>query len=75
MEILYRAIKVYLCCAFASNPTFVLNGRMNTPRNAARWLEEEISNAGAPPHGEQVPPPEEDANVDQASVNYPPLTD
>ena len=48
---------------------------MNTQRNASRRLEEEISNAGVPPRGEQVPPLEEDANVDQALVNLPPLMD
>ena len=39
---------------------------MNTRRNASRRLEEEISNAGPPPYGEQVPPLSEDANVEQA---------
>ncbi|TMX05474.1 hypothetical protein EJD97_018752 [Solanum chilense] len=47
---------------------------MNTRRNAARWIEEEIANVGSPPHCEKVPPLKEDANVDQASVNPPPLT-
>ena len=35
---------------------------MNTRRNEAQRLEEEISNAGVPPRGDQVPPLEEDAN-------------
>ena len=35
----------------------------------------EIANVGAPPRGEEVPPFEEDANVDQAPVSSPPLTD
>ena len=48
---------------------------MNTRRNVTRRLEEEIANAGAPPRGDQVPPLKEDANVDQALVNPPPLTD
>ena len=48
---------------------------MNTRRNAAQRLEEEIANAEAPPVGQQVPPLEEDANVDQAPVNPPTLTD
>ena len=48
---------------------------MDTRRNVARILVEEISNAGAPPRGEKVPLLEEDANVDQAPVNPPPLTD
>ncbi|TMW99834.1 hypothetical protein EJD97_001873 [Solanum chilense] len=48
---------------------------MNTRRNEARRLDEEIANAGAPPRGNQVPPLEEDVNDDQASVNPPPLTD
>ena len=46
---------------------------MNTRRNAARRLEEEVSNAEAPPHGDQVPPLEEDANVEQAPANPPPM--
>ncbi|TMX04404.1 hypothetical protein EJD97_008955 [Solanum chilense] len=48
---------------------------MNTRWNAARRLEEEISNAGAPPRCEKVPPLEEDANVEQAPANPAPLTD
>ena len=46
---------------------------MSTQRNAARRLEEEFSNAGAPPHDEQVPPLEENDNVDQALTNPPPM--
>ena len=61
-------------CVVESNPIFVLIGSMNTQINAARKLEEEIANAGAPHRGEQVPPFEEDTNVDQALVNPPPLT-
>ena len=48
---------------------------MNTRRNVTRRLEEEIANAGAPSRSEQVPPLEEDANVDQAPFNPPPLKD
>ena len=48
---------------------------MNTQRNAARKLEEEIANVGAPPRGEQVPPLEEDVNMEKVSVNSPPLMD
>ena len=48
---------------------------MNTRRNASQILEKEIANAGVPPHGDQVPPLEEDVNNDQAPVNPPPLTD
>ena len=48
---------------------------MNTRRNATRRLEEKIANVGAPPRGKQVPPLVEDANVDQAPVNPPPLMD
>ena len=48
---------------------------MNTRRNVARRLEEETANAGAPPHGDQVPPLEEGDNDDQAPLNPPPLTD
>ena len=47
---------------------------MNTLRNKAQRVEDEISNVGAPPRGEQVPPFEDYANVDQASDNPPPLT-
>ena len=59
---------------FLSNSIVVLIERINTRRNAARRLEEEISNAGAPPHGDRVPPVEEDANMEHAQVNPPPLT-
>ena len=48
---------------------------MNTLRNAARRLEEEIFNAGVPPRGDQVSPLEKDVNDDQALVNPPPLAD
>ena len=48
---------------------------MNTQRTAARRLDKEISNGGAPPRGNQVPPLEEVANDDQAPVNLPSLTD
>ena len=75
MEILYRANRVYLWCAFVSNPIVVLIRSMNTRRNVAQRVEEEITNAGAPPHGEQVPPLEENANVDQALANTPPMTE
>ena len=42
---------------------------MNTLRNKAQRVEDEISNVGAPPRGEQVPPFEDYANVDQAPAN------
>ena len=42
---------------------------MNTRRNSTRRLEEEVSNVGDPPHYEQVPPLEENANVGQAPAN------
>ena len=48
---------------------------MNTRRNATRRLKEEVANAGAPPHDEQVLPLEENANVDQALANPPPITE
>ena len=73
MEILYRAILVYLWCAFASNRIFFPIGSMNTRRNEDQRLGEEIFNAGASPRVEKVPSLEEDANVEQASVNPPPL--
>ena len=47
---------------------------MNTRRNAAQRLEEEIANTGVPPSGDKVPPIEEDVNDDQAPVNPPPMT-
>ena len=47
---------------------------MNTRSNAARRLDAEISNAGDPPCGDQVPPLDEDMNDDKAPVD-PPLTD
>ena len=75
LEIFYRAIRVYLWGDFSSNPIVVLIGRMNTRRNATRRLEEEISNVEAPLYGDQVSPLEEDANMEQAPVNPPPLTD
>ena len=53
----------------------VLIRRINTRRNAARRLEEEIANVGAAPHGDQVPPLEEDAYMEHAPINPPPLTD
>ena len=46
---------------------------MNTRRNTARRLEEEVSNTGAPPHGDQVPPLEEDANMEESPSNPPPM--
>ena len=48
---------------------------MNTRRNATRRVEQEITNVGVPPSGDQVPPLEEDVNDEQAPVNPPPLTD
>ena len=62
-------------CSFVSNPIFLPIGSMKTQRNLARRLDEEISNEGAPPCGDQVPPLEEDANTDPALVNPHPLTD
>ena len=47
---------------------------MNTRRNAARRLKDEIANAGAPPRGDQVPQLDEGSDIDQAPVNPPPLT-
>ena len=49
LEILYRATRVYLWFAFASDRIVVLIGRMNNRMNATQRLEEDISNAGAPP--------------------------
>ena len=53
----------------------VLIGSMNTRRNASRRLEDEIDNAGDPPHGEKLPPLEENSNVEPAQVNTPSLTE
>ena len=47
---------------------------MNTRRNAAPRLEKKVSNAGAPPHDEHVTPLKENANVEQAPANPPPMT-
>ena len=47
---------------------------MNTQRTAARRLDKEISNGGAPPRGNQVPPLEEVANDDRNLVSTPYLT-
>ena len=41
--------RVYLWCAFASNPIVVLIGSISNQRNAARRLEEEVANTGVPP--------------------------
>ena len=51
----------------------MLIGSINTRRNVARRLEEEVANAGAPSHDEQVPPLEENANDDQALANPIPI--
>ena len=42
---------------------------MNNRRNAARRLEEEITNAEAPPRGDQFPRLKDEDNVEQAPVN------
>ena len=75
MENLYCDIKVYLCYTFSPHTIIVLIRRKNTQRNATRRLQGNISNAGAPPRGEQVPPLKEDGNMEQAPVHHPPLTD
>ena len=62
-------------CAFTSKPIVVIIGFINTRRNTARRLEEEVANAGAPPCGDQVPPLEENTNVDQALANPLPMTE
>ena len=48
---------------------------MNTRRNAPLRLKEEVANVGAPPHVDQVPPLEENANVDQAPAIPQPMTE
>ena len=47
---------------------------MNTRRNVAERLEEEIAIARSPPRGDQVPLLEEKSNFEEAPVNPPPLT-
>ena len=46
---------------------------MNTRSNVARRLEEEVANAGAPPHDEKLLVLEENANVNEASAKPPPI--
>ena len=48
---------------------------MNSRSNAAQWLEAEISNAGAPPPSEEVPPLEEDSYMEKTPVHPPLLKD
>ena len=55
---------------------------MTTRREAARRVQEEIANVGAPPQDNQVPPqgnnapPQEQVPLDgQASINPPAMTD
>ena len=48
---------------------------MNKRRNASGRLGEEIADAGAPPHGDQVPSLEKYSNMEHAPVNPSPLTD
>ena len=48
---------------------------MNTGRTTARRLDEDISNVGVPPQGNQVSPLKEVANDDQEMANPPSLTD
>ncbi len=75
MEILYRAIRVYIWCSFESNRIVVITKMMNTRRNVARRLEDEIPNAGAPPHGDKVPSIKKGENDYQASMNPLSFTD
>ena len=62
-------------CDFTSKPIIVIIGIMNSRRNTARRLEEEVANAGAPPYDKQVPPFEEDVKVEQTPTNPPPMTE
>ena len=48
---------------------------MNTQRNAAHRLEEDIANAGVPPRSDQVPLLEKDMNDEHTLVNPLPLMD
>ena len=65
----------YTYCVLLHLILSLLLYEMNTRRNTTRRLEEKISNAGASPRGDQVPPLEEDSNDEQVPVNPPPLTD
>ena len=48
---------------------------MNTRRNIARRLDEDIAREGVSPSGNRVPPLEKVANDYQASANPPAMTD
>lgn len=48
---------------------------MNTQRITTWRLDDDIAIVGVPPQGNAVPPLLKVANVDQAPVNPPPLTD
>ena len=54
-------------CAFASNPIVVLIGSINTRRNAARGLEDEVTNVGALP---DVPWFHDTFNAESLSLVY-----
>ena len=75
LEITSRPIRVYLWCAFASYSIVVIIRKMNTQRNVAQTLEEEIGNAGSPPTVINFLHLKKSANMEQASVNPPPFTD
>lgn len=51
------------------NPIVVLIGSMNTRRNAVQIFEENVANAGVHPHDDQIPPLDENANVDQDLID------
>ncbi len=48
---------------------------MDSRWNADRRLEEEVAYVGDLPHDEQVPPLEDNANVDQVLAYPPPMTE
>ena len=59
----------------SSNPILALIVRMNTKRKTIRRHEEEISIARDPPYSDKAPPLKEDTNMEQSSVNPPPMMD
>ena len=62
----------YTLCVLSPKPSIVVRC-MNTRREAARRLDEEIANVRVPPHGNQDHPLEEVANDNQAPGKPPAL--
>ena len=53
----------------------MLIGSVNSRSNVTQRLEEDIVNAGAPTYGDQVPPLEQDSNMEKALANPVPCMD